>query len=340
MLFPEHTKIYSQEIPKFLYPFFEAKSIQRLHGIWQHCGTEYTKFFHYKFLQSRFNHSLWVALIIWHFSKDKKQTLAWFFHDISNSSFSHVWDFLYGDKLNQESTEELTSEIIQNDEIIQKELKKLWFKTSDIDDYTLYPIADNPWPQLSADRLEYTLTWWYNLWHISLKELKKIYNNIIILKNEKNEIELWFNNFDLALKLAELSIENDSKCFSSYMSNVSMSFLTEILKHMIEKNMIQKTDLFILQEQDIIQKITQSNDEKLKDMWKFFTSLNELKIHKEKPSENIFFIDSKNKKRYIDPLTKIWDEIKRVSEISKKFKIDAQNHKSYPLEWISIDYKI
>lgn len=340
MLFPEHTKIYSKEIPDFLYPFFEAKSINRLHGIWQHCWTEYTKFFNYKFHQSRFNHSLWVALIIWNFSKNKKQSLSWLFHDISNSIFSHVWDFLSWDKIKQEATEELTSEIIQKDEKIQKELKKLWFKTSDIDDYTLYPIADNPWPQLSADRLEYTLTWWYNLWHISFENIKEIYSDIWLLKNENNEDELWFHTFDKALQLAELSIENDSKCFSSYMSNISMSFLSEILKYMLEKNMIWKMDLFLLQENDIVQKIIQSNDKKLNNMWSFFTSLNKLKVHKEKPTENIFFIDSKNKKRYIDPLVKLWTENKRVSEISKNFKQKIENHKNYPLEWISINYKI
>lgn len=339
-IFPEHTKIFHHEIPEFLYPFFEATSIKRLHGIWQHCWTEYTKFFNYKFIQSRFNHSLGVALIIWHFTKDKKQTLAWFFHDISNSAFSHVWDFLQWDKINQETTEELTSEIIQNDDIIQKQLKKLFLKTPDVDDYTLYPIADNPWPQLSADRLEYTLTWGYNLWHISIQETWEIYNDIVVLKNENWENELWFNDFNSALKLAKLSIENDSKCFSSYMSNISMSFLSEILKLMIQKEIITKNDLFFMQETEIINKIKNSNTPKIINMWEFFVWLKELNIHNTKPKNDIFIIDSKNKKRFIAPLVKYKNEIKRVSEISIEFKNMIEKHKNYPIERISIDYKI
>ncbi len=339
-IFPKHTQIYTKEIPDFLFPFLEAPSIKRLHGISSTCWVEHTKFIKYKFYQSRLNHSLWVALIIWHFTQDKKQTLAWLFHDVSNSVFSHVGDFLAWDKLHQNITENKTSQILKNDPVISQELQKLWISFDEIIDYSLYPIADNSSPQLAADRLEYTMTWWYNLWHISLNEIQEIYQNISVLTNEFWQKELGFTNFSLAEKFAFLSIENDSKSYSNHKNNVSMSFLTEILKEMMSTNLVQYDDLFLLQEKDIIDIIWKHPNSKVAFMWNFFTNIDSITVHNSPPKENIFFVNSHIKKRYINPLVKIWNETKRCSELSKNLQQQIQSHINYPLEYISLNYFI
>jgi len=89
--------IYSKEKPDFLLPFLESKALKRLAWISQSCWADLTKLQKYKFNPSRLDHSLWVALIIWNFTHNEKQTLAWLFHDISHSIFSHVWDFILWD---------------------------------------------------------------------------------------------------------------------------------------------------------------------------------------------------------------------------------------------------
>ena len=136
------------------------------------------------------DHSLGVASIIWHFTQDPKQTLAGLFHDISHTVFSHAGDFFLGDAKNHESSEQYTQELIEQDEIIRKELKNLNIPLEEVNDYTRYPIADNPGPQLSADRLEYTITNLYALRGVNLEEIKKIYDDLTILKNEKQEPEI------------------------------------------------------------------------------------------------------------------------------------------------------
>ena len=60
--------------------------------------------------------------------------------------------------MTQESTEDLTTEIIKNSKEIMTLLKRDNIKISEIDNYHLYPIADNDTPKLSADRLEYSLS--------------------------------------------------------------------------------------------------------------------------------------------------------------------------------------
>ena len=70
------------------------------------------------------DHSVGVALIIWNFTKDKKQTLAGLFHDIATPIFKHCIDFMNGDYETQESTEELTTCIIKNSKEIMALLER------------------------------------------------------------------------------------------------------------------------------------------------------------------------------------------------------------------------
>ena len=53
---------------------------------------------------SRYDHSIGVALIIWHFTHDRKQAIAGLLHDVASPVFAHVVDFMHGDYLTQEST--------------------------------------------------------------------------------------------------------------------------------------------------------------------------------------------------------------------------------------------
>jgi hypothetical protein len=54
-----------------------------------------------------------------------------------------------------------------------------------VNDYQIYPIADNKFPKLSSDRLEYSLS--NGLFHyevLSIDDVKEIYNDVIVVKNE------------------------------------------------------------------------------------------------------------------------------------------------------------
>ena len=97
------TSIYHHEIPEFLVQFANTPAMLRLKQVGMHCGCEYTCFPIFKHLErySRYDHSIGVALIIYHFTKDIKQSLAGLFHDIATPSFSHVIDFLNNDHLTQ-----------------------------------------------------------------------------------------------------------------------------------------------------------------------------------------------------------------------------------------------
>lgn len=79
-------KILSDEIPSFLYDYVETPEMQKQAGISVSCGTIYSKMYNQMWYSS-LDHSVAVALIIWNFTKDKKQTLSRAFPRYSNSCF-------------------------------------------------------------------------------------------------------------------------------------------------------------------------------------------------------------------------------------------------------------
>ena len=151
-------EILEPEFPKWLEKYIETPAMARSTYISNNCGMVYTKLADSDFLLSNLDHSVAVALIVCHFTHDKKQTLAGLFHDIATPAFKHCVDVMNGDVMTQESLENMTSAFIKNSREIMNLLNRDEIKLEEVDDYHIYPIADNDSPRLAADRLEYSLS--------------------------------------------------------------------------------------------------------------------------------------------------------------------------------------
>jgi len=185
----------NNDFPEWIWEYVNTPEMQRIDKISMSCGTDYSKCFDIKYWYSNLDHSIGVALVIWNFTHDKKQTLAGLFHDIATPVFKHCIDFMNGDSEKQESTEELTTDFIVNSKEIMALLKRDGIKLEEVNDYKKYPIADNDTPMLSADRFEYTFAsglTFFRVWE--LDKIKKIYENIIVVKNELGLDELAFKD--------------------------------------------------------------------------------------------------------------------------------------------------
>ncbi|MDY5818586.1 MAG: HD domain-containing protein, partial [Treponema sp.] len=185
--------------PPFLDKYLKLPVLQRLAGVGLLCGTDWTPLYKNRFYYSRLDHSKGVALIVWHFTHDKAQTIAGLLHDISTPVFSHVSDFRKGDALTQTATEEPTSRIIRGDAELGRLLAEDGLTAAQVEDYHFYPIADNEIPQLSADRLEYMFPSGMALdgsW--AMEEIRRCYNDLTILKNEEGRDELGFRSLEVA----------------------------------------------------------------------------------------------------------------------------------------------
>ena len=87
--------IYHSNIPDFLLEAAQTAAVQRLQDVGMNCGCEYTGFPQFERLErySRYDHSMGVALILWHFTGNTEQAMSGLLHDIATPVFAMWWTF-------------------------------------------------------------------------------------------------------------------------------------------------------------------------------------------------------------------------------------------------------
>lgn len=327
----DYFKILEPDFPEWLNEYIDTKELLSQQYISITCGTIYSDLFESDFFFSSLDHSVAVALIVWHFTHDRKQTLSGLFHDIATPVFKHCVDFLNGDYMAQESTEDLTTEMIKNSKEIMTLLKRDKINIEEVDNYHLYPIADNDTPKLSADRLEYSLSnalFTYKL--LDFESIKEIYDNIEIQSNEENEIELGFKTKKIARDFVKVT-SRLSVIYREDRTRYSMQLLADILKRLSNENKIFKKDLYELKESDVISIIENSKYNNIFNIWK---NAKKVKISKEEPKD-VYYVHHGAKVRYIDPLF----NGKRISKCCKIANRFIENNLAYDMNnYVYLDF--
>ncbi len=324
----EYFKMLSPEFPAWLLKYIAAPEMQRLIGVNPTCGLIHTSIYNYKYDVSTLDHSIGVALVIWHFTHDKKQTLAGLFHDIASPAFKHSIDYMNGDAETQESTEDRTAQIIRDSRTITKLLKRDNILPSEVSDYHLYPIADNDLPNLSADRLEYTLMhgyFNYNVWNFD--QVKRFYDDITIIKNERGIDELAFQTPELA---AEFTTENLSLAahYHDERARATFQFLADMIQSMINGGYLTVDDLYVMSEREIIDWILSCGDKSLAEAFRNFQRTTDA-FASGIAKKNCYCTSVKSKIRYIVPLVKSDQEdkpSKRITDLDKKVRTAVQDY--------------
>ena len=309
-------RIYHPEIPGFLSECAQTPVVQRLKDVGMNCGCEYTSFPLFRRLRpyTRYEHSLGAALIVWHFTRDRAQAVAALLHDIATPVFAHVVDFLRGDYLTQESTEAGTAELIDGSPELQRLLRLNGLETRDVCDYHRYPIADNASPQLSADRLEYTLG---NLLHYGFCDVEtacRFYGDLTVGNDETGRDELVFRTPQTAEAFAFGAL----RCARVYVSDedrYAMQRLSELLRFALEHGILSEQDLYTT-EPEVIAKLTA--DSRTAAQWSRFCAFARIR-RADAPGPGEGWRRIHAKKRWIDPQAA---GAGRVSEFSPSFAAD------------------
>lgn len=335
-------KILSEDFPKFLNEYINTPEMLKQSKISVSCGTIYSKMYKQMWYSS-LDHSIAVALIIWHFTKDRKQTLSGLFHDIATPVLKHSIDFMNKDYEKQESTEELTTKIISESKEIMELLNRDGIKVEEVADYHIYPIADNDTPCLSSDRLEYTLSNGLGatekIW--TLDDVKEIYDNIEIQEDENGIEELGFKDIAIAEKFVH-TMSILSRLYRREKTLFTMQMLADIMRIMSDNNLINISEMYNLSEKEVIEKIEKCNVKNISngfEIWKHATDI----LTSEKMPEGKYFVNiEKVKKRYINPLVRYNNEYKRIKDISEKATNDineALEYKTAKYVFLDFDFK-
>ena len=325
----EYFSILSPTFPEWLLEYINTPEMRRISKISISCGTDYSSCYNIRYWYSNLEHSVGVALIIWNFTHDKKQTLAGLFHDIATPVFKHCIDFMNGDSETQESTEERTTDIIKNSKEIMSLLNRDGIKLEEVNDYKIYSIADNETPRLSADRFEYTFSsglTFFRIWE--LDKIKKMYNNIVVVKNEEGIEELGFKDEDVC----EEYIHTISRIWPEWVSDTDrtvMQFIADMCKSMSNAGYLTVDDLYSLSEAEVIYKFKSCKDNYLSDSFRKFQESDKVYKSTDYISDK-YCINVKSKTRYVNPLVVTSDGISRIADLSKQASDEIKEYLSLP----------
>lgn len=301
--------IYAPTVPDFILQAMESPEMRRLQNVGMNCGCEYTSFPLFRRIHapySRFDHSVGVALLVWRFTGDIRQALAGLFHDIATPCFAHVVDFMLGDSMTQEATEDGTGTAIAQSEGIRALLRAHGLSTGDVADYHRYPIADNDSPRLSADRLEYTLGNLVNYGFVTRDRAKWMLDALTVLRDEKGQTELGFTGMEEAVAFANGAMEM-GRIYVSEPDRFSMQMLAALLAEARDAGVITMSDLW-RDEPYLIDKLCR--DARFAEEWRRYRRYRGI-IH----GEGGIVVHAK--KRFIDPLVQGRG---RVSRLDADFK--------------------
>ena len=295
----ENWSLYHPEIPEFLCRLAETPPMARLRQVGMNCGCEYTSFPRFRHLPSysRYDHSLGVGLIVWHFTGDAAQAAAGLLHDVATPVFAHTVDFLQGDHLHQEATEGPTAALISASEEIRTVLNAHSIAVEDVWDYHRYPIADNDPPGLSADRLEYTLGNLVNYGFASSELAAALYADLTVVENEQGAPELAFSTPERAAEFALASLKT-SRVYVADEDRFAMQALADLLRDAVNRQVLTEDDLYRT-ESFVIQKL--EADPASARQWRRFRRFCRVERSAERPENGLWF-RIPAKLRYIDPL--------------------------------------
>lgn len=319
-------EILSREFPLWLLDYINTPEMQRLKDISQACGTDYVKLYNHCDFYDVLEHSIGCALIVWNFTKDKKQTLSALFHDISTPVFKHCIDFLDGDYEKQESLEDLTEPMIKKSKEIMKLLERDCIKLEEVCDYHMYPIADNDSPRLSSDRLEYTFMNGYKMNYgifFSLADIKRVYEDLEVQINEEGIEELGFKTLEIAEEfVCDASVLWPNWCDNRY--KIVAQFYVDTVKRLVDLGELTREDLYKYSEKEVIWLMRNSSDKKLSRTFKMFQESTYFDQSDIEPSDDKYSVSFNCKKRYLNPLVNVDGEYKRIYDVSGvvKEKID------------------
>lgn len=323
----KYQRILSEDYPSFIDKYLKLEIMQKLKTRGQFCGADYTKLFPVRYFYTRYDHSIVSALMTWHFTHSKKETVAALLHDLEMPAFCHCIDYVKGDYEKQESAELDLKEILLSSKELLFCLKEDGITVADIVPITQYSVVDIERPGICVDRLDgvmHTNLIWLQTWELS--DVKRVYDDMKLLPNEKGKIEIGFSSLEAAEYFYE-GAYTYSIVLQQNEDKLMMQLIADVLKSLVQSGVIGVEDFYNLSEEKIIEMIKQSSYGPL---WTTFNHLTKIERSEELPKDYLYMIKSfKTKKRYVIPLCEYHGNIVRLNEISKRCQELLTSYQNY-----------
>lgn len=306
-------EIYNETMPNVVKLFEEIEEVGRIENIRKNSGINMTKLIAYDNPSTMLDHCVGVALILDKYTKEDKQVIAGLLHGINVPAFNEAakhMNYELNDKTVYDS-------IVSSDKLFE------YFLNNNIDikeicDYSKYPLAKSKGNRMDAESIENVLRNSYILGNIDIKETKKIYEDLVITKNEDGELEFAFDNYKLAEKFCRLSL-NIAKIHRSYEMKFTMKIIATLLELMLKRNEINANDLYKYSDKAIYEIGINSSDKRISNGWNLLRTVDKV-YTKFNPVEDKFCVKADLKVKYVDPLVKLKGGYTRISSVSLQMK--------------------
>jgi hypothetical protein len=313
--------IYGRQIIKepVLIDLINSKPLQRLKNIAQ-LGVPNQ--FYYLRGPSRFEHSLGVMILLKKLGASMEEQIAGLLHDVSHLALSHIYDWVIGSNKNEDFQDKIHKKFFDNTDIPEI-LKKYGFILDRIVNLNNFKLLEREIPNLCADRIDYALIEFY-LWANSeavgpvLKSLKNVNGRIV------------FSNLKLASIFANTFLKCQREHWGGYEAVARYFLFSLILKDALNKKILNVKD-FYQTDDFIIKKLIKSKDKKILRQLRTLKNKNLPRSIKGGEKKTVF-----KKFRYVDPEVISKGKIRKLSQISDRFRILIKKEKLHNLKGVEV----
>lgn len=264
---------------------------------------------------SRYEHSLGVYILLNRLGASREEQICGLLHDISHTAFSHLVDWVVGDKLQEDYQDKRHLSILQQPEIANV-LAKYKYAPQQFADYTNYTLLEANMPDLCADRVDYAFR------EFDPKVTRDSLPGLIVSNGQ-----IVFNSPTLALLFAQNFLKMQAKIFAGYEGVTRYSLFSDLLKQAIAAKDISLED-FSRTDDFVVDKIIKTNNQGY------------LKILNILENRDLSFLTKSTNKiikkfRYVDPMILLDGQPKRLSAINPEFKQELEEARQQNLQGIS-----
>jgi len=285
-----------------LIELINSKPVQRLKKIAQFGVPD--QFYHLKGY-SRLEHSIGVMLLLKKLKSSLEEQVAGLLHDVSHTTFSHVIDWAIGNQTKEDLQEKNHRRFLSDGEIASI-LKKYGFEPNKIAHLKKFKLLEQEIPNLCADRIDYGLRDFY-IW-ANPKIVRSLIKNLAIIEGR-----IVFTDFKSAYLFALTFLKCQRERWGGYEAVGRYYLFSLALKRALNKRILILKDFY--QDDDfVVDRLIKSRDKKI------FTLLNILKnkvLPKNLQGKRKIV---RKKFRYVNPEFISNSQIKKLSQVSDKFK--------------------
>jgi len=185
----------------------------------------------------RFEHSIWVYILLKNYWASLEEQISGLIHDLSHWVFSHCLDYIF-DEWNQKEQnhqDNIFDDFIKKTDIPDI-LTKYWLSLENILNDDRHPLKENNLPDICADRIDYSLRTFV---HFDKGSAQNILDHLKVKNN------IWyFDDLPYAKEFAEMFKRINDVYFSGRQSAIMFQTVSDLCKYAWEKWYLEKDDFY------------------------------------------------------------------------------------------------